>query len=129
MAGTRIEWADNVRVPEYVGVAGARVDAEGRREVRFTGLVRRLPERILEPTRWRTPRRIFCGSMTDPFFLGDPWMFSVVVKMAEACPRHTFLLLTKRAREMGGVGRNVTMRVVRGREWGDEGCCAGGCAG
>lgn len=53
------------------------------------------------PLRWARPRRIFVCSMTDVFgeWIPDKWIDSVFAMMALA-PRHTFLVLTKRAARM-----------------------------
>lgn len=61
-----------------------------------------LDEKMLkQPLRWRRPRRIFVGSMTDLFgeFVPDAMIDCIYAVMA-MCPQHTFLLLTKRAGRM-----------------------------
>ena len=61
-----------------------------------------LDEKMLkQPLRWRRPRRIFVGSMTDLFgeFVPDAMLDCIYAVMA-MCPQHTFLLLTKRAGRM-----------------------------
>lgn len=63
-----------------------------------------LDEKMLtQPLRWRRPRRIFVGSMTDLFgeFVPDAMIDCIFAVMA-LCPQHTFLLLTKRAGRMRG---------------------------
>jgi protein gp37 len=79
-----------------------------------------LDERILtEPLRWRRPRLIFPGSMTDLFadWVTDEMLDRIFAVMALA-PRHTFLMLTKRperaARYLAGAdasGDGVAVRV------------------
>ena len=56
---------------------------------------------LLEPLRWKKPRMIFVGSMTDLFadFVKDEWIDRVFAVMA-LCPQHTFQVLTKRAERM-----------------------------
>jgi protein gp37 len=56
---------------------------------------------LLAPLRWRRPRRIFVGSMTDMFadFVTDAMLDRVFAVMRE-CPRHTFQVLTKRAERL-----------------------------
>ncbi len=53
---------------------------------------------LLQPLKWRKPRRIFVCSMTDLFgeFVSDEMIERVLSVMA-ACPQHEFLVLTKRA--------------------------------
>ena len=61
-----------------------------------------LDEKILvQPLRWKRPRRIFPCSMTDWMadFVPDEWRDKMMAVMA-LCPHHTFLPLTKRAERM-----------------------------
>jgi protein gp37 len=55
------------------------------------------PERLEIPFHWKKPRRIFVCSMSDLFHesLTDEQIAAVFGVMA-ACPRHTFIVLTKR---------------------------------
>ena len=58
-----------------------------------------LDEQILkQPLRWKRPRKIFVGSMTDVFadFIPDAWLDRMFAVMALS-PEHTFQVLTKRA--------------------------------
>jgi len=58
----------------------------------------RLDERVLlDPTRWRQPRKIFVCSMTDLFgeWVPDEWINQVWTVMGQA-RHHTFQVLTKR---------------------------------
>ena len=68
---------------------------------RWTGLVALVEEHLLDPLRWRKPRRIFVNSMSDLFHesLPDEAIDRVFAVMALA-PRHTFQILTKRAMRM-----------------------------
>lgn len=56
---------------------------------------------LTQPLRWKKPRRIFVGSMTDLFadFVPDEFIDRMFAVMALA-PQHTFQLLTKRAARM-----------------------------
>lgn len=68
----------------------------------WTGKVARAPDHILtQPLRWKKPRRIFVNSMADLFHddVPDAWIDQVFAVMALA-PRHTFQVLTKRAKRM-----------------------------
>lgn len=59
------------------------------------------PERLDWPFRWRQPRRIFVCSMSDLFHPAVPFEFIVrVFDVMARSPRHTFLVLTKRAHRM-----------------------------
>src|SRR5262249_1500149 len=53
------------------------------------------------PLRWRTPRLVFVNSMSDLFHARVPLTFiKDVFATMEACPQHTFQVLTKRARRL-----------------------------
>lgn len=55
------------------------------------------PNKVNDPLRWRTPRRVFVNSMSDLFHdeIPDPWLADIFAVMA-AAQRHTFQVLTKR---------------------------------
>lgn len=70
------------------------------------------------PRRWRAPRRIFVNSMSDLFHDDVPVEFiRKVFATMEACPQHTFQVLTKRATRLADIAqclpwpRNVWMGV------------------
>ena len=55
------------------------------------------PKRLDKPRQWREPRRIFVCSMGDLFHPNVQSRHrAAVLKVIEECPRHTFMLLTKR---------------------------------
>lgn len=54
-----------------------------------------------EPKNWKKPRRIFIGSMSDIFHDEIPNDFILkAFETMNACPQHTFIVLTKRADKM-----------------------------
>lgn len=61
-----------------------------------------LHEDLLElPLRWRKPRRVFIGSMSDIFHHDIPNEFILrAFETMNQCPQHTFIVLTKRADKM-----------------------------
>lgn len=63
----------------------------------WTGRVNLLGDRIYQPLRWRTPRRIFVNAQSDLFHdrVPDDFIACVWAVMALA-PHHTFQILTKR---------------------------------
>lgn len=81
--------------PAHVGLTVGR---------RWNDTVRTLPERLDEPLKWRRPRRVFVGSMTDLFHndVPRPFVQRVWDVMAEA-PQHTFQVLTKRPQRMAAL--------------------------
>lgn len=59
--------------------------------------LRLVPEKLEDPTRWRTPRRIFVNSMSDLFQDRVPTEYiSAVGRVMERTPWHTYQVLTKR---------------------------------
>ncbi len=63
--------------------------------------VRLRPNRLEQPFRWKKPRRIFVCSMGDLFHEDVPFGFiAAVFGVMAANPRHTFMVLTKRAERM-----------------------------
>lgn len=85
---------------------------------KWNGAMRQAPEHTLyEPLTWRKPTRVFVNSMTDLFHENAPfeWVDRIFAIMA-LCPRHTFIILTKRAERM----REYLSKdgsLVRGRAW------------
>jgi len=66
--------------------------------------LRLVPEKLGEPLRWKTPKRIFVNSMSDLFHPEVP--DSYIIKVAEImmrAPWHTFQVLTKRAERMSNL--------------------------
>jgi len=65
------------------------------------------PERLMQPLRWRQPRRIFVNSMSDLFHKDVPTSFiDSVFDTMEAADWHTFQVLTKRSSLMVRYLRN-----------------------
>lgn len=73
----------------------------GKSGIRWNGKVNLVEDRLLDPLRWRKPRKIFVDSMSDLFYSGVPQghrdLAVCVMLMADW---HTFQVLTKRAPEM-----------------------------
>lgn len=68
---------------------------------RWAGFVRRVPEALAKPLRWRKPRMVFVCSMSDLFHHGVPFEYiAAIFGVMAACPHHRFLVLTKRADRM-----------------------------
>jgi protein gp37 len=68
----------------------------------WTGVLNQAPEHILlQPLRWKRPRRIFVNSMSDLFHdaVAEAWIDRIFAVMALA-PQHTFQILTKRPKRM-----------------------------
>lgn len=75
-----------------------RITAKGPR---WTGVVKIIGAHLLDPMRWRDPRRIFVASVSDPFH--EQLTFEQIagwIGIVALCPSHTFQSLTKRARRM-----------------------------
>jgi protein gp37 len=63
--------------------------------------LRTVPEKLHEPLRWRSPKKIFVNSMSDLFHpeVSDDFIVSVAKVMMEA-DWHTFQVLTKRSQRI-----------------------------
>lgn len=60
--------------------------------------LRVVPEKLVEPLKWRKPRTCFVNSMSDLFHEDVPNEYiAAVYGVMAACQRHTFQVLTKRA--------------------------------
>lgn len=146
--GTKIEWTDatwnvvngctvvspgctncyamrlaGTRLKHHPSRAGLTVDSKAgpvwTGETRFNEAV------LLDPLKWRRPRRIFVCAHGDLFHesVPDEWIDRVFAVMALA-PQHTFQVLTKRAGRMReyltevGVSRRVLFdHAGEGRSW------------
>lgn len=54
-------------------------------------------DRLDQPLHWKKPQRIFVNSMSDLFHPDVPKSFiDRILEVMEACPQHTFMVLTKR---------------------------------
>ena len=68
---------------------------------RWSGKVRLVPERLMDPIRWARPRMVFVNSMSDLFHEDVPDEFiDQVFSIMARTPRHTFQVLTKRPERM-----------------------------
>ena len=67
----------------------------------WTGKVAFIEEHLLDPIRWRSPRKIFVNSMSDVFHdkVEDETIDKMFAVMALS-PQHTFQILTKRPQRM-----------------------------
>lgn len=81
------------------------------RGARWTGKVELVEKHLLDPLRWKRPRRVFVNSMSDLFHesLDGPTIARVFAVMALAT-WHTFQVLTKRAAKMREVVSDVAFR-------------------
>ncbi len=78
---------------------------------------------LVQPMRWRNPRLIFVGSMTDVFgeWVTDEMLDRVFTVMA-LLPQHTFQVLTKRPERMFAaikrIGRSIEILEAQARKMG-----------
>lgn len=102
---SRIEWTDATWNPVFgcskvsAGCQNCYAESYAKRfraTVPFDTITLH-PERLDQPTRWKRPRRIFVGSLSDLFHVGIPngYRDQVFREMA-LNSRHTFQVLTKR---------------------------------
>ena len=137
---TSIEWTDATwnpvrgcsRVSEgcrecYAEKTGGRFCAPGKpfdgfvkitkSGPRWTGKVELVEKHLMDPLKWKQPKRIFVNSMSDLLHekLSDEAIDRVFAVMA-LCPQHTFQVLTKRPARMlaylsGNHGHEARRRV------------------
>jgi protein gp37 len=63
--------------------------------------LRLVPEKLAEPLKWNSPKRVFVNSMSDLFHKDIPDDYIVsVAKVMQSAPWHTFQVLTKRSERM-----------------------------
>jgi protein gp37 len=108
---SKIEWTDAtwnpVRGCTKISPGCAHCYAETFSE-RFRGVpghpyergfdLRLVPEKLLEPLRWRAPRTVFVNSMSDLFHKDVPDAYvQSVVEVMSAANWHTYQVLTKRS--------------------------------
>lgn len=63
--------------------------------------LRLVPEKLVEPLLWSTPKTIFVNSMSDLFQENVPdWYIIAVTRVMELATWHTFQILTKRSERM-----------------------------
>src|SRR2546426_420351 len=90
----------------YALSLAARLKAMGNRRYQVDGDPRRSGpgfgltlhwDKLDQPVRWRSPRRIFVNSMSDLGHEGIPFaFFSRIFDTMAATPRHTYQVLSKR---------------------------------
>jgi protein gp37 len=111
MKSTKIEWTETTWNPTtgctkisegcrncYAERMAHRLHAMGSDKYRNVFELTLHPELIDEPKSWRTPRTVFVNSMSDLFHEQIPTGFiQMVFQTMNACPQHTFQVLTKRA--------------------------------
>jgi protein gp37 len=110
----------------YEGVV--QIDADGKGLGKWNGQIKFVEERLLDPLRWKAPRKIFVNSMSDLFHenVTDAMLDQIFAVMA-LCPQHTFQVLTKRPERMlaylgRAYGRIGDLVMKMRRERGDRGC-------
>lgn len=86
-------------LPAYAGLAEGGV---------FTGEVRLLDHRLMDPLHWARPRRVFVNSMSDLFHPSVPQSFRLDIwQVMGAAQRHQFQILTKRPAAMSSFARRL----------------------
>jgi protein gp37 len=66
------------------------------------------PDLLAVPRRWRQPRTVFVNSMSDLFHEDIPDRYiERVFETMNACPQHTFQVLTKRAERLAALARKL----------------------
>lgn len=85
----------------YAETLASRLQRMGVAKYRNGFAVTLHPAALRQPTRWRSPRRVFVNSMSDLFHARVPREFVIQVwEVMRQCPQHTFQVLTKRPERM-----------------------------
>jgi protein gp37 len=81
-----------------------QLDADGKSTGKWNGQIKFVEEHLLDPLRWKTPRRIFVNSMSDLFHENvDRTDLRLILAVILLCPQHTFQVLTKRPENMKAI--------------------------
>lgn len=85
---------------KHIPTTGLRY-MEATEHGKWTGKMMFVPSEFEKPYAWKSPRRIFVGSMGDIFHENVPmlWLDELMLTIKDN-PHHTFMLLTKRANRM-----------------------------
>lgn len=88
----------------YAQRMAMRLYAMGQERYRNNFSVTLQPDLVNLPSRWKKPRRIFVNSMSDLFHDRVPTGFITrVFRQMEACPWHSFQVLTKRSERLAEI--------------------------
>ena len=87
--------------------------------------VRLVPEKLPDPLRWKSPRKIFVNSMSDLFHEDVPDDYIArVCKVMKTADWHVFQILTKRhdrmSKLLAGSLRSFAMEAAARRHWGNR---------
>lgn len=76
-------------------------DSDGKSTGKWNGQIKFVEDHLLDPMKWKAPRRIFVNSMSDLFHenVTDEMLDRIFAVMA-LCQQHTFQILTKRPKRM-----------------------------
>lgn len=111
MADSRIDWTDKVWNPTtgcnkgcsycYARTMAGRLQLMGQEKYAAGFAPCCHPTELGKPLYWKKPRRIFVNSMGDLFDPAIPFEFiDRVMATINACPQHTFQILTKYSERM-----------------------------
>lgn len=122
MSKSKIEWCDETINPIvgctkvspacdncYAEGMAKRLQAMGTRgyhgvvtdKGKWSGKLNFIESELEKPAKWKKPKRIFVGSMTDLFHenVSDEWIDEIMVRV-QFEKQHTFIFLTKRTERM-----------------------------
>lgn len=118
MINSKIEWTDSTWNP----ITGCTPVSEGCRNCYAKGIAKRFPvvhgglfseirfheDRLMQPLKWKKPRKIFVCSMGDLFHedVQVQWL-NEVFRVIQNCRQHTFIVLTKRPERAKSYLRSV----------------------
>jgi protein gp37 len=74
-----------------------RINAKGEHTDEWNGTIKFVEKHLMDPLKWKEPRKIFVNSMSDLFHENvTDEMRNLIFAVMALCPQHTFQILTKR---------------------------------
>lgn len=95
---------------KYIGIA----TKNNKGIAAFNGRINLDEDALMEPYRWRKPRRVFVNSMSDLFHKDVPeWFILSAFNVMKDNPQHTFQVLTKRPERAVNFAQRYGMGLPR----------------
>jgi protein gp37 len=90
-----------------------RINAAGERQAQWNGQIKFAEDHLLDPLKWKAPRRIFVNSMSDLFHenVTDQMLDRIFAVMATAT-HQDFQILTKRPKRMASYLRECGRKIL-----------------
>lgn len=94
-----------------------RIDSAGKPH-EWNGHIKFVEAHLLDPLKWKEPKRIFVNSMSDLFHENVRWEWiNKIFAVMALCPQHTFQILTKRPEVMGQYISSIGNAIRDADKW------------